>query len=523
MYLDENEIQRIIWNYEQLRNIVRLDSTDGKGTKKKLEYVEKIIKKELPELVKKVAPPNIYELMEDFNAEYEKFKDFIIYESLIGKNIIGLGGGFSSGKSSFLNSLMGAGEILPENINPSTSVPAYLVHGKENVVKAINIFDACITLDLAAINEISHGFGAVGEGDEQSTDAVQLGHVLKNLFLETDLQTYENLVFLDTPGYSKPDSAEYSAKTDEHIARQQLNTVDMILWFLPVNEAGSFTDSDITFIKSLDQSIPITVICSKAKRRTEQQRKEIEAKIREQILVENLNVKNVFFFDIEDPEGLDSQKIYEMFTEWNTLAYEEEVFARHFKRLFWECREYYKKKSEEASAEVRNLKNALLLLDDEGETSVYIERVKANCEKEKAMMQEAEKQMLKLQTDFFKEIKVVADSVGIYMPEPKDIEVLTDKITDPLTILQAYNREHKKTVSKEIKEQILDVFRGITPVFECEPGGSKYKQIVKETLAEVQFPTAEQIKFGNDINYAEIVQGVLAGVKNTNTNLKEKR
>lgn len=518
--MNENQVQHIIWNYDQLRNIVRLDSAEGIAIKAKLEYVEKIITRDLPELIKKVAPPNIYELMADFNAEYDKFKDFIIYESLIGKNVIGLGGGFSSGKSSFLNSLMGEGEILPENINPSTSVPAYLVHGKENIVKAVNIFDACIELELAAINEISHGFGAVGEQEEKATDAVQLGHVLKNLFLETSLQKYENLVFLDTPGYSKPDSVNYSARTDENIARQQLNTVDMILWFLPVNESGSFTDSDINFIKSLDQSIPITVICSKAKRRTKKQRTDIEKKLREQILIDNLNIKDIFFFDTEDPDGLDSKEIYEMFDAWNRKQYEEEIFARHFKRLFWECREFYKKKSEEASAEVRNLKNALLLMEDEGDTSVYIERVKANSEREKVLMAEAEKQMLKIQTEFFKEIKVVADSVGIYMPEPKDIDVLEDKITDPLAILQEYNREHKKSVPKETKEQILDIFRNINPVFECEPGGSKYRKVVEDTLAEIDFPTGEEIKFGNDVNYEEIISEVMKGTKNKNIKLR---
>lgn len=484
--MDENKLQHMIWNYEQLRNIVRPDSLEGTEVKAKLKYVEKIITRELPELIKKVAPPNIYELMADFNAEYDKFKDFIIYESLIGKNVIGLGGGFSSGKSSFLNSLMGRDDILPVSINPSTSVPAYLVHGKENIVKAVNIFDVCIELDLFAINEISHGFGAVGEQGENTTAAVPLGHVLKNLFLETPLQKYENLVFLDTPGYSKPDSADYSAKTDENIARQQLNTVDMILWFLPVNEAGSFTDTDISFIKSLDKNIPITVICSKAKRRTKKQRTDIEAKLREQILVDNLNIKDIFFFDTEEPDGLDSKKIYAMFDVWNRKEYEEEIFARHFKRLFWECREFYKKKSEEASAEMRNLKNALLLLEDNGEISVYIERVKANSEKEKVLMAKAEKQMLRMQTEFFKEIKVVADSVGIYMPEPKDIEVLEDKITDPLVILREYNQKHKKTVSKEMKEQILDVFRNINPVFECEPGGSKYKKVEKGQESDIQ-------------------------------------
>jgi hypothetical protein len=341
--------------------------------------------------------------------------------------------------------------------------------------------------------------------------------------LETSLQKYKNLAFLDTPGYSKPDSENYSAKTDEKIARQQLNTVDLILWFLPVNEAGSFSDSDITFIKSLDQEIPIAVICSKANRRTEKQRKEIRNKIKEQILVENLNVKEIFFFDRESPDGLDSAKIYQMFDEWNRQVAEEEVFAKHFKRLFWDCREYYKKKKEEAGAEIRNLNDALLLLDDNGAVAVHIERVKANCEKEREMMTKAEKEMLRLQTEFFKEIKVVADEVGIYMPEPKDIDVLEDKITNPLLVLQNYNKEHKKDVPKAVKEEIQDLFRGITPVFECEPGGSRYKEMIGDIMSEIPFPSGDEIKFGNDINYQELMKEILTGTKNKNEKLKGKK
>lgn len=496
--LNENEAERVKWNYNQLRKIVRPDHGAGKNPVQKLANVDTLIHRELLELLKKVAPPNIYELTADFNGEYDKFKDFIVYESLIGKHVAGLGGGFSSGKSSFLNALMGAGEILPENINPSTSVPAYIVHGKENLVKAVNIFDVCVELDLEAINEIAHGFGAVEEEGEQGTDAVQLGHILKNLFLETDLQIYENLIFLDTPGYSKPDSQNYSVKTDEKIARQQLNTVDFILWFLPVSEAGSFTDSDIRFIKSLNQEIPITVICSKAMRRTAEQRRDIEVKLREQILMENLNVKDVFFFDREDPEGLDSQKIRKLFEQWNQTKYEENGFARRFKRMFWECREYYKRKKEETGTDVRNLQNALLFLEDSNEAAVYIQRVKDNSEKVREKMEWAEKEMLRLQTDFFKEIKSAADEVGIYMPEPKDIDVLEDKIINPLVILREYNRHHSEKTSKELdsyldemKEQIKDAFRGVNPVFVCEPGGSRYKDMIKELMEEIEFPTGD--------------------------------
>ena len=68
--------------------------------------LKKIIKEKIPEALEKQAPPNFPELYFDFQQVYERFHDFLLFDRLIGKNIIALGGGFSSGKSSFLNSLL---------------------------------------------------------------------------------------------------------------------------------------------------------------------------------------------------------------------------------------------------------------------------------------------------------------------------------------------------------------------------------------------------------------------------------
>lgn len=176
------------------------------------------------EEMKDCAPPDFSSFYADFLAEYEKFKDFLLYEPLIGKNIVALGGGFSSGKSSFLNALMAQvshsrRSILPEDIDPSTSVPTYLVHGDGNRLSGANIFDCRFEMRPRDIRQISHGFGSFEE-----EEGVKLGHIVRNLFLETKYQKYPNIAFLDTPGYSKPDVQSYSAKTDEQIARRQLNT-----------------------------------------------------------------------------------------------------------------------------------------------------------------------------------------------------------------------------------------------------------------------------------------------------------
>lgn len=71
-----------------------------------------MIYEHLPMEIEQLAPPNFPELYFDFKAEFEKLRDFILYEPLIGKHVVALGGGFSSGKSTFLNTLLGT-KILP--------------------------------------------------------------------------------------------------------------------------------------------------------------------------------------------------------------------------------------------------------------------------------------------------------------------------------------------------------------------------------------------------------------------------
>ena len=128
--------------------------------------MENIIFKELPDALEKNAPPNFPELYFDFKYEYERFKQFILYEKLIGKNVVALGGGFSTGKSRFLNTLLGE-KILPCNINPSTSVPAYLVNGTDISVHGINVFQSNIQMNIEDVKTISHGFGKkVSNGEE---------------------------------------------------------------------------------------------------------------------------------------------------------------------------------------------------------------------------------------------------------------------------------------------------------------------------------------------------------------------
>ena len=128
MYSNEEVFEKLLENYELLCNIIR-QNVGCTELRVDLSKIEAIINKKIPNTLKKNAPEDFYELYTDFKSEYEKFRDFILYDRLIGKNVVALGGGFSSGKSSFLNALMGK-RVLPADIDPSTSVPTYIVSGE---------------------------------------------------------------------------------------------------------------------------------------------------------------------------------------------------------------------------------------------------------------------------------------------------------------------------------------------------------------------------------------------------------
>ena len=322
-------------NFSLLCEIIREPAKNQK-LKADLSRIEAIIQNEIPDALKKNAPEDFYILYTDFKAEYDRFRDFILYDKLIGKNVVALGGGFSSGKSSFLNALMGGRKILPEDLDPSTAVPTYIVRGKEHEAHGLNVFDAQVTLNIRRgdLRNIAHGFGEVTDEDDDDhkiTDSVTLGHVLKSVFFSTPLHGYEHIAFLDTPGYSKPDAAEYSIKTDEQIARGQLNTSNFILWFVPLEKNGTISQTDIDFIRTLREDIPKMIILSQSDKKDIFNLQKIIERTKA-----DLNLKGIRYVDVRafssrreqvtDPElsrFLDSERaaILMQLDAWNAVKY----------------------------------------------------------------------------------------------------------------------------------------------------------------------------------------------------------
>lgn len=522
MEYDDEVYEKLFANYKLLCNIIR-QTTSGQRLKVDLSKIEGIIQKKIPDTLKKYAPEDFYELYTDFKSEYEKFRDFILYDKLIGKNIIALGGGFSSGKSSFLNALMGK-RVLPADIDPSTSVPTYIVRGETHHVMGINVFDARVFMEPRDIKKIAHGFGEVeDEDDEKITDAVTLGHVLESIFFSTPLHQYEKIAFLDTPGYSKPDSEKYSAKTDEQIARGQLNSSNYILWFVQA-DAGTITEEDIKFIRTLREDIPKLIIVNKADKKNRGDLEEIIAKIKTNLDIKGIRYLDVLAFtsradQVEEKElgafiQADTEKIKAHLTDWNNQIYESN-FARNFKILFVRCKEFYEDEIDEESRKLTRLNTSITRLmaeDIDPEILEPLQIMVREAQKNVNELKTISRRLKELQNEFFTEIKFISDIVGISMPEPSEIDLLQDKVKNPLQLIEEYKQENGIQTDPSLTTMLQEIFEEMNPVINRQAGGTEYHTELAEVITE--FCNVEPLEVHiNDVykitkEYQEIISGI---------------
>lgn len=468
----QNEAER---NLELLNRMVQNSTADSYPVD--LKPLAEIITS-IWERMRDCAPAEFAGLYADFCAEFEKFKDFLLYAPLIGKNIVALGGGFSSGKSSFLNALMSRGSgskwtILPEDIDPSTSVPTYLVHGDTDQLLGINAFECCFEMPLNMIGKIAHGFGT----SEEDTEGIKLGHIVRNMFLKTRFIREQHIAFLDTPGYSKPDAKSYSEKTDEEIARRQLQGADYILWFVPV-DAGTIHEEDLTFLQSLQCDIPKLIILSKADKVPDESLEERKAHISQMLKMHNISFDGICAFSAEYPDDYDIALLEECLSRQDHKN-EQNHFAENFKRLFLRMRDYYDEELGDQKVYRTTLNQAQTLIQD-SDINDKIRRLLRKLGTEMDTLQAHKDMVREMQDKFFRELKFVGDQVGIPLPEPSEIDLIGDAASDPLSVLREYLSKKGMKVNPALRDAL--VFPESAFEMNRDAGGAQYKETLKQAL-----------------------------------------
>lgn len=104
------------------------------------------------------------------------------------KTSIGIGGGFSTGKSRFINTLLTL-DILPEAIEPCTAVATYLTHSKSDHTEALNIFDSTISIEQEQLKNLRHFIG------DDSENTLHISQIIKHVIVNSQQIKWQNLNF----------------------------------------------------------------------------------------------------------------------------------------------------------------------------------------------------------------------------------------------------------------------------------------------------------------------------------------
>lgn len=272
-------------------------------------------------LLKKNSLLNNSQFSLEFTYEMENFYKFCMLPELADKVIVGIGGAFSAGKSSFLNGILGR-KILSVEIDPTTSIPTYLIHGEHQKIKAVLKNAQQQDLSLEQFKSLTH---------HAEQELYELTKNIDLILLNQPEQQWSHLAFLDTPGYSNHEDIE-QGMCDAHIAKVQLNDAQCLIWLISADQ-GVISQSDIEFLKIIRSDIPKLVVISRADKKSPNDLNEIKKLTQYTLAQHQIDVIDVLAFSARQPRNFDRDRLDQFLVQWSS-EHQESRIIENFNQYF---------------------------------------------------------------------------------------------------------------------------------------------------------------------------------------------
>ena len=311
-----------------------------------------IIEKDYMEFADQDDLPNEAEMYDKLIKIKEKVENAIKFPEMLNKTIIGIGGGFSAGKSSFINAILNSeNDILPTDTRPTTSIPTYVLKSNKGMsIYSYNIFGEKLLINNDALLAISHEFYRLFN--------LSLTSVIKKISIDTPDMRFKEIAFLDTPGYTKSESKTKNDNTDEEIAKNHLAIVDYLIWVIDI-EQGTVPRNDINFLTSMEFEKPILIIFNKADKKPEKEIIKIIEKAKTLLFSKNLNIENVVAYSSVDRLEYGTESEIDTFLESKNNASKAKIFSEEISDIL----EVYENHHSKEIEKVKKLLNVLNKVD----------------------------------------------------------------------------------------------------------------------------------------------------------------
>lgn len=195
---------------------------------------------------------------EKIHEVMEEIKDYLLGVSLNSREIFAVGGGFSAGKSTFINSFIKSNFKLDSDILPCTKTPIYVIPSDNEQI-----------------------FAKISDGLIKIHDIKRYENLAEYFLVNTKL--IKNIAFLDTPGYNN--------QSDYMIALNILSQGNKILWLIGSDSNGTISSEDLKLLAKIKKEV--FVVLNKADLLSSDDRKNVMNEIYSQCINYGINIRGL--------------------------------------------------------------------------------------------------------------------------------------------------------------------------------------------------------------------------------------
>jgi GTPase Era involved in 16S rRNA processing len=208
------------------------------------------------------------------------------------KTAVAFIGGFSSGKTTIVNRMLGEEHKLPVDRRATTAVPTYVSYSTIGMVKFADfdynvkyLDDSDILTKFTKFNDALKDF--------------PISRLVRNFIVADDnptLRTLKDIIILDTPGFENDDE-------DTKRVMEVIKETDALFWVIDINK-GDINNYSLQVIKEHIREIPLYIVINKIDLKSDNERTAVTKKIHDTLKKNSVDVKGYIQFskktDIKD-------------------------------------------------------------------------------------------------------------------------------------------------------------------------------------------------------------------------------
>ena len=245
------------------------------------------------------------------------------------KFVVAVAGGFSSGKSSFITSLIQNRTVeLPTGIRPVTSIPTYVMTGAGDAIRGHTYRGGEIAITDALYKGLSHDF--------VKSLGFNLREILPYMTIETTLRGLQHVALVDLPGYDAAAAEGAYTATDEQTATTFMDGADAIVWLIGLDSNGTLPVSDLSHLETLAiGERPLHVILNKADLRPYEQVTDVLQELADVLEQAQIPYVGLSAYSAEQKEELywHHQSLFETLQQWDRPGEHVARLVRQFGEL----------------------------------------------------------------------------------------------------------------------------------------------------------------------------------------------